>query len=249
MYTRIFVMGAVVALGTSLSAQTIQRRANMVNGGSRDEGRCTVEVSVDGSAEVAVHGGDATLRNTQGQPAQWRRFECNAPLPPDPVNLRLEPRAGRGRQDLVSDPRSGGAAVVQIQDPGNGADIYAFDLQWGNTRGDRRDDRGSFEGPGPRFPDRDRRFTADQAVRVCQDSIRDQAVRRFGTQNVDFPRTSMDDNPGRNDRVVGELAVHKRFGRQDIYRFDCSVNFDTGAVRAARIDQFERSNYPDYNRR
>jgi hypothetical protein len=242
----------------AMSAQTFQRRATIVNGGSRDQGHCTVEVTVDDSADIEIRGSDATLRNTKGQPPQWRRFECTAPMPANAPNLTFSGVAGRGRQGLVRDPRNnGGTAVVQIQDSEDGADIYAFDLYWGAPRGpatsfrdprdDRRDDSRdrSFEGPGqPSFERRGDRFTKEQAVQVCQDSIRQQAIDRFGTPNIDFRRIAMDDNPGRQDYVNGELAVRRRFGRQNLYRFTCSVNFDTGRVRTARIDQFETQYYP-----
>jgi hypothetical protein len=254
---RVFVTGLAMAL--TLSAQTFQRRANMVGGGTRDQGRCSLEVTVDAVAQVEIRGDNATLRNLQGQPPQWRRFECTAPLPPNPINLQLSPQAGRGREFMVSEPRNGNGAVIQIEDPQDGPGVYAFDLYWGERGGpatgfnerrdDRRDDRSfrndqPFEGPG--VPDRGpgRRFTENEAVQVCQDSIRDQAIRRFGTQNIDLRRTSLDDNPGRRDWVNGELVVRGRFGRQYFYRFACSVDFDRGQVRSARIDQFESQYYP-----
>jgi len=57
-----------------LSAQE-QRRAVM-RGGGGNQGKCTIEVVVDGVAEVEIRGDSAFLRTTAGQPAQWRRFEC-----------------------------------------------------------------------------------------------------------------------------------------------------------------------------
>jgi uncharacterized protein YfkK (UPF0435 family) len=69
---------------------------------------------------------------------------------------------GRGRQELVRDPRNGGAAVVRIEDPDNGSEGYTFNVSWGNgypASQDRapfggRDDRGFGGDPGR--PDRDR---------------------------------------------------------------------------------------------
>lgn len=86
-------------------------------------------------------------------------------------------------------------------------------------------------------------MTADEAVQVCRQSIRDQAVNRFKTQNIDVRNVSADNNPGRNDWIVGDVAVRGRFGRQNVYRFSCSVNFDTGQVRTTHIDQFEQNAY------
>jgi hypothetical protein len=111
---------------------------------------------------------------------------------------------------------------------------------------DRRDDRPYRDDRGFEGPDRGpgRRFTEAQAVDLCKDSIRDIAVRRFGTPNIDFRRIALDDNPGRRDWVNGELAVRRRFRAASIFRFSCSVNFDSGDVRTARIDQFEVGSYP-----
>src|SRR6476620_8961644 len=126
MQTRILLVGAAVAL--TMSAQTFQRKATIVGGGGRDRGQCTVEVQVDGSAQVEIRGDTAILRNTSGQPAQWRRFECTAPLPQNPGNLQMADVAGRGRQFMVRN--AGGAAVIQIDDSEGGPDLYAFDLYW-----------------------------------------------------------------------------------------------------------------------
>jgi len=242
MQTRILLVGAAVAL--TMSAQTFQRKATIVGGGGRDRGQCTVEVQVDGSAQVEIRGDTAILRNTSGQPAQWRRFECTAPLPQNPGNLQMADVAGRGRQFMVRN--AGGAAVIQIDDSEGGPDLYAFDLYWGNPpvsgyRGRQDRDR-DFDGQGG-FRDGNR-FTRREAIQVCQENIRNQAVSRFNTPNITFRRIDIDNNPGRQDWVIGEIAVRRRFGRQSFYNFSCSVNFETGRVRNARIDQFETSDYP-----
>ncbi len=101
-----------------------------ITGGSGDRGKCTIEVVVDGSAEVEVRGDTAFLRNLSGRPPQWRRFVCNAPMPADPVDFRFAGVDGRGRQTLVRDPRGGGPAVIRIDDPDNGSEGYTFDLFW-----------------------------------------------------------------------------------------------------------------------
>ena len=53
----------------------------------------------------------------------------------------------------------------------------------------------------------------------------------------------MDDNPGRNDYVMGDLLVPRRFGLADTYHFSCSVNFGNGQVRTVHIDQFPVNAY------
>jgi len=265
MKRRLLAMGAFVAVaGSAFAQQGQQRRATMVGGGSADYGKCTIEVVVDGGAQVEVRGDTATLRDTNGQTPQWRRFECTGPLPANPANFRFAGVDGRGNQSLVRDPRNGGAAVVQIADPQGGPEGYTFDLFWGNDRGPGPQDRGPitqdrrgdqsyrdqggppppFERGGDRYGDRGgNRFTSEQAIRVCQDSVAAQANIRFRGQIVQMGRLTMDNNPGRNDWVLGDLAVRRRFGRQDMYRFNCSVNFATGQVRTAHIDQFPANSY------
>ncbi len=267
MGVRTLVIGTLALTAGLANAQT--RKAAMVGGGDANRGKCTAEVMVDGSAQVEVRGDNATLRNTGGQAPQWRRFECTGPMPANPANFRFAGVDGRGRQTLARDPRNnGGAAVVQIEDSQGGAESYTFDLFWGGEppvaggfQGDRGSvpphnrlsDRGDPNDRGFRPPDdrpgdrggfrRDRRMTEAEALAVCRQSIRDQAANRFRNANVDIRNLSIDNNPGRRDWIAGDLAVRRRFGRLDIYRFSCSVNFDTGEVRSTHIDQFEQRSY------
>lgn len=121
--TAAFVVGAA-------SGQTFQRRAALTGGGNRDVGQCVIEVVVDGAAEVEIRGDSGFLRNLSGQPPQWRRFECTSVMPQNPVDFRFAGVDGRGRQELVGDPRNGGVAVVRIEDPAGGAEGYTFRLTW-----------------------------------------------------------------------------------------------------------------------
>jgi hypothetical protein len=222
------VLAAVIVFTSSSGAQQFQRRATMVGGGG-DRGKCTIEVVVDGIAEVEIRGDLGTIRNIAGQPAQWRRFQCNAPLPRNPVDFRFQGIDGRGRQDLVRDPRNGGAAVVRIEDRQGGSEGYTFDLMWGGGGGDYR--------PPERIPERvPRRFTVEQAISVCQDSVRRQAGDRFRGRRVEFLNTRIDDNPGRNDWVIGMIEVYRGPNPEERYRFSCSVNFDNGDVRSVQVE-------------
>lgn len=246
------VAAAFGAMALSLQAQpqVFQRRAAITGGGDRDRGKCTIEVVVDGAAEVTVRGDTATLRNLSGQLPQWRRFECTSPMPLNPVDFRFQGIDGRGRQDLVSDPRSGGPVVVRIEDRDNGQEGYTFDLTWGGGYPGGGYPGGAVGreqypgGPGG-YPDRtrepgyrggDRRFTVDQAVQVCQDAVRQQVANRYGA-DIRFRNTAIDDQPGRRDYVVGSFDVRGRRGRDEDHSFSCSVNFDTGRVRTVRLDR------------
>ena len=277
MRTRIF--GAIsigAACASLLCAQGGSRQATVTGGGSTDRGKCTIEVVVDGAAKVEIRGNTATLRDLNGQPPQWRRFECTAVMPPNPANFRFQGIDGRGRQTLIQDPRNGGSAVVQIQDPQGGAEAYTFDIMWdargdysGNQQGSQRGYPQGYPNqgyPNQGYPNNDQRrepierggswgappyrpgyrdsdyyrqwghgFGTDEAVRVCRDSVYEQASRRFHTRDIHFLHTRMDDNPGRNDFVVGRIDVHPN-SRGEVYSFSCSVNFDSGRVRTAEID-------------
>lgn len=103
----------------------------MKGGGAPDSGQCTVEVVVDGAAQVEIRGDNAVLRNLAGGPPQWRRFECTSVMPPNPREFRFEGVDGRGKQQLTADPRNGGPAIVRIDDPQGGSEGYTFRIHWG----------------------------------------------------------------------------------------------------------------------
>ncbi|MEO8125435.1 MAG: hypothetical protein ABJF23_12835 [Bryobacteraceae bacterium] len=253
-------------LASAVYGQTYQRQASIRGGGNPDHGKCTIEVVVDGAAQVEIRGSSATLRNLSGRPAQWRRFECNTAMPVNPSNFRAEGIDGRGRQTLIRDPQNGGVAIVQIEDKDSGSEGYTFDVLW-DTRGYNQ---GPISGNGPDYRDQNRNrqddrnrqndryrdddhyrgnsrdgayyrqyghgFAKEEAVRVCQDEVTRQATARFrGVRDIHFLNTRIDDNPGREDWVMGSVDLH-RGPRGEIYNFSCSVNFDNGRVRTAQLD-------------
>jgi hypothetical protein len=185
-------------------------------------------------------------------------------MPPNPGDFRFQGVDGRGRQTLIRDPRNGGAAVVQLEDSAGGAEAYTFDIMWGDSRGGAAGNYGNAPGypnngqyreraegggnpswgePGYRPNWRESEyyrqyghgFGTDEAIRVCRDAIYDQARRRFGTADIHFLRTRIDDNPGRNDWVIGNFDVHPNRPGQ-VYGFSCSVNFGSGRVRSSEIE-------------
>ena len=154
--------GNIGHVGNMASAQVFERRATMRGGGNAGEGKCTVEVVVDGAAQVEIRGDLAVLRNLSGQQPQWRRFECNAVLPPNPAGFRFRGIDGRGRQQLIREPRGGSSAVIQIEDPDNGSEGYTFDIMW--------------SGQGGPYTDRGQVLIETAEDRVIGDSPR---IRRF----------------------------------------------------------------------
>ena len=248
MHTRFLIGMAALALAAAAGAQP--RQYTPMGGGAPDRGKCTVDIVVDGVAEVEIRGETAILRTISGQPAQWRRFQCTGPLPRRIEDFRFDPQEGRGRQDLVRDPRQGGPVVVRIEDRQGGAEGYKFDIYWGGGYGPGGGPGYGGPGPGPGpggpYPPRARMGT-EETIRLCQDYVSQQAADRFRTNDFHFRRINIDDNPGRNDWVIGILDV-RRFGREEAYRFSCSVNFDTGRVRSADIQAFEGGR-GDYERR
>ncbi len=221
-------LAAAGALIAPVSAQTAERRATFTGGGGNDTGKCTIEVYVDGSAEVEIRGDRGLLRTLSGQPAQWRRFECSGPMPTNPDDLRFSGVDGRGRQELIQDPRSGrGAAVVRIQDSEGGAEGYTFDLVW----------RGGGFGSSPTgqpWGGRGRGAPRNDAVRACQDAVRERANQQYGLRDIDFRNLNADGNMGRNDTIMGSFDV-PRGSYRDTYRFSCAMNLANGRVRGVDI--------------
>src|ERR1700719_4884431 len=102
MYTRLYIAAAAFAeIAGPLGAQSFQRRAEITGGGYSDRGKCTVQVVVDGAAEVEIRGDNGTVRNLSGQPATWRQFQCTGVLPVNPAEFRFVGVDGRGRQQLA----------------------------------------------------------------------------------------------------------------------------------------------------
>ena len=75
----------------------------------------------------------------------------------------------------------------------------------------------------------------NEAIRICQQEVSRQAEQRFHANDIHFLQTRIDDNPGREDWVIGRVDVH-RGPREEVYGFSCSVNFDNGRVRTVQLD-------------
>jgi hypothetical protein len=226
------VLAAFAMTCGMVSAQT--REARIVRG-EPDWGKCSVQIVVDGTAIVEIRGTTATLRDVSGQRPEWRRFECTSPMPPN-ANVRFSREEGRGRIEMIREPREGGVAVIRIDDPQGGAFPYGFELTWNARAG--------YSDRGERQYDRDRRepaarFTEDEAVRSCQDAIRAQVSERFRGRPIDFRRTAVDDTPGRGEWVTGRFMVRRGY-EEEMFRFSCAVDWGGRRVREAHFEPADR---------
>jgi len=225
---RFLTLMVATVLVVPICAQTAERRAT-ITGGGNDAGKCTIEVYVDGSADVEIRGDRGSLRTLSGQPAQWRRFECSEPMPTNPGEFRFSGVDGRGKQELVQDPSRGrGSAIVRIQDPNGGAEGYTFDLVWRGA--------GFVSNPtGQPLDGRDRHDSPNGAADACQQAVRDSANQQYGLRDIDFRDLNAGDKPGRNDRIMGSFDA--RGNDRDTYRFSCSVDLANGRVRGVEISR------------
>jgi hypothetical protein len=209
---------AMLAAFVELSqANPVSRRAFITGVGGN--GRCTIEVNVDRAAEVEISGDLGLLTTLEGQPAAWRRFQCNAPLPAQPLDFRVD-GGGRGNVRLVQDPRNtGGRAVIRINDPKSGRGNYTFELRWR--------ERGLPTGPGG--------FPMAKAIRACRDAVTDR-LSRDGYESVTIDRLIPDDNPGGHDWITGWASGDRGNGTRR-FSFSCSVDFGSGTVRSVNVQR------------
>lgn len=223
------------AMACSLHGTTLPRRATIIGGTIGGAGRCTVEVEVDGAAEVEVVGDSGRLRTMSGQTAVWRRFQCTSPMPRTPGDFRMVGLDGRGRVRLWQDPRHGGGiALVRIDDPKGGRDRYVFDLQWQGFGGG-----GGWQqpAPAPGHPGGGGGgFPVERAISICKDSVASR-LNRDGYGQINFGRIVPDDNPGRNDWINGTVTGQNRFGTTR-FSFACSVDFRSGTVRSVDVRRY-----------
>lgn len=231
-------LAACAVLVPALAQQEQTFRASIRGGGNGDRGKCTIEVDVDDVAEVYINGDFGRLRTLSGQPAVWRRFECNAPLPANVGDFRFSGVDGRGRQTLVRDPRQNrGVAVIRIEDPKSGREGYTFDIEWSGGYG------GGYGGPGGNYGGG--QYGGGQyggnfggrgdVVSFCQDAVRAKADREYGVRDLGFLDVGAE-NAGRRDYVEG---VFENRRSRERYRYSCSVDFNTGRLRGVDIVRAE----------
>ncbi len=249
MNIRFFLSTALLAAAAiPAHAVTLPFRANIY--GNAVDGKCTIEVDVDGAAEIEVFGDRGLLHTLSGQTAVWRRFECNGVMPSNPGDFRFSGVDGRGTQTLLRDPRHGGGrAVVRIDDPKSGREGYTFDLEWHGGRGGAWGPgpvQGYRPGPveeyrsGPAYID-GRRYGYDRndgrgpgrAINVCESAVTAR-LERDGYGYVQFVHTDVDDDSGRNNWIVGTVEA-QRGRRTTTFGFSCSVDFNRGVVTSVDV--------------
>jgi hypothetical protein len=224
---------AIAAFVVPAFSQEQIRRASLRNIGG-DWGKCTIEVDVDDVAEVAISGDTGRLRTLGGAPAIWRRFECSGPIPARPGDFRFRGIDGRGRVELIRDPRSNrGVAVVRIDDSDRGREGYTFDLEW---RGDAGYGGGGYRG-GDGYPGGRRDGGGEgmaEALRNCQEAVTDR-LNRDGYGNVRFRSASADDRRGRDDLIAGFVSARRGGRGNDDFEYACSVDLRSGRIRDVNL--------------
>jgi hypothetical protein len=182
------------------------------NGGGADRGlglgrRFTTEQAVDGCQAAVRREAEERFR-ARDVVFFDTRLDDN-PGRRDWVVGRLEVRQGFNRTEphrfaCSVDFDNGSVRNVEI-DPGSGG------------RGDL--------GGGPN--------ASSRALETCQQAV-EERIHRDGYRNVDFGSIRMDDQPGRNDWVVGNAKAER--GRSFAsYNFSCSVNLRSGEVRTVNV--------------
>jgi hypothetical protein len=257
---KILAVATLAATNGIMSGQNYERKA-MIRGGSPDRGKCTIEVVVDGAAEVEIRGDNAVLRNLSGRPPQWRRFECTGPLPGNPANFRFTGVDGRGRQTLIREPRNGSGAVVRVEDPDNGSEGYTFDVTWsggyppgqavpaypgGQPSADRRDDRDrvdrddrdrAYRDDDAYHRDRDERFRGNEWRQRFFERIREDLEH---VQSKAFPFGADQYRLARTKQELDELQSKLAAGRYDERELDEVIAAMDRVVRDNRLSRMDR---------
>lgn len=244
--TFLIIFAGAASLGT-LTAQDIQRRASIMRGGGPGGGEgCTVDVVVDGSAEVEIRGDTAVLRNISGATPQLRQFDCTHAIPADAPGFRFNPVDGRGRQELVRTPRGGGPVVVRIDDPQGGAGEYRFELAWGGGPGEYPREPGDRGYDRNRDPDRDHAAYQSERDRFFQgDAWRKNLFQRVREdvehlQHSTFPFTGDQSRLSRTVFELNELQGKLTQGRYDEHELGDVMEALTAVLQNNRLSARDR---------
>jgi hypothetical protein len=180
---------------------------------------------VNGSAEVQIRGGQGQVRTLSGQPAQWRRLNCNQPLPRNPGNFRFAGVDGRGKQYLVSNPNNNnGVAVIRIDNNRNNMEGYTGDIMWNGGQGWPGNDGGQWQ-PGPgnggQWPGNGQ--VNARVIPNCQNAIRNQLVPRYGG-NLNFNGQPNAQPAGSFIMVQGQATYRDGSGKTGGIQYNCTMH-------------------------
>jgi hypothetical protein len=98
---------------------------------------------IDGTSFIRIRGREVRSQSQSGLPVQNQQFDFTDPLPNAPVQVVLAEVEGRGRVNLIQQPRpeNNYTVVVRIDDSKGGQSPYRFVLRWYDVT--RRDREGS----------------------------------------------------------------------------------------------------------
>lgn len=88
---------------------------------------------VDGTDEIIISGGSASVRHLSGNPPREVRASFSAPLPRAPLEVKMIWTSGRGTIDIVQQPSAanGYTTIIRLDDSAKGGDKrYEFTLRW-----------------------------------------------------------------------------------------------------------------------
>jgi hypothetical protein len=243
------ILAAAAALGT-LSAQGLQRKASRARVGPGGGEGCTIDVVVDGAAEVEIRGDDAVLKNLSGQAPQFRAFDCSRPMPPNAPGFQFTVVDGRGRMELVRTPREGGPVVVRIDDPQPGQGEYRFEITWAGGRVEQ-----GYRGEGDRNADRDHQGYQQERERFFQGEAWRRNLFQRVREDVEhlthstFPFTGDQSRLSTTIFELNELQTKLGQGRYDEHQLDDVLNALTNVLHYNRISAQDRDVLTDDLRR
>jgi hypothetical protein len=225
---RVLGVAACVATAQAQEWDTIRAR---VSGDGSGNGKCTVEVTVDGIADIEVLGAEGRMRTLTGARASWKRLDCNMAMPPVPNNFHFTQQEARGPMTLTAQPgENRGVAAIHIEDPERGSRTYRFDLEWagGSVFSNGGGRGGSIFDPVPTGP------TPGAAPETPQYGVIDTPVAGWNDQ-VSFRGRGEGyyRNFKGNDALLGEVVVNiERNGRVQV---EFTTNQRERMVLAGRI--------------
>ena len=88
---------------------------------------------VDGTTEILISGGSASVRNLNGEPPREVRSSFSAPVPRAPIAVKLLSAVGRGSITIAQEPSAanGYTTIVRVDDSARGGQQrYEFTLRW-----------------------------------------------------------------------------------------------------------------------